>query len=46
MGFFSTFLGVLGFGFGLPVGLLLGFFLFVYSHPKDVKVRPLRYYYY
>uniref|UniRef100_A0A2P2JKL9 Uncharacterized protein MANES_10G047400 n=2 Tax=Rhizophora mucronata TaxID=61149 RepID=A0A2P2JKL9_RHIMU len=44
MGFFSTFLGVLGFGFGLPVGLLLGFFLFVYSHPKDVKdpvVRPL-----
>ncbi|XP_057989404.1 synaptotagmin-3 isoform X2 [Hevea brasiliensis] len=44
MGFLSTFLGVFGFGFGLPIGLLLGFFLFVYSHPKDVKdpvVRPL-----
>nr|QHT72835.1 synaptotagmin-3 [Vernicia fordii] len=44
MGFLSTLLGVLGFGFGLPIGLLIGFFLFVYSPPKDVKdpvVRPL-----
>ncbi|KAF2295732.1 hypothetical protein GH714_033757 [Hevea brasiliensis] len=44
MGFLSTFLGVIGFGFGLPIGLLVGFFLFVYSQPEDVKdpaVRPL-----
>ncbi|OAY38852.1 synaptotagmin-3 isoform X1 [Manihot esculenta] len=44
MGSLSTFLGIIGFGFGLPIGVLLGFFLFVYSHPKDVKdpvVRPL-----
>ncbi|WCJ19310.1 Synaptotagmin-3 [Euphorbia peplus] len=44
MGFLSTILGLLGFGFGLPIGLLLGFFLFVYSKPQNVKdpvVRPL-----
>ncbi|KAJ4849795.1 Synaptotagmin-3 [Turnera subulata] len=45
MGFLSSILGVLGFGIGLPFGLVLGFFLFVYSKPKDVQdpvVRPLR----
>ncbi|XP_065872369.1 synaptotagmin-3 isoform X2 [Euphorbia lathyris] len=44
MGFLTTLLGVLGFAFGLPIGLLLGFFLFVYSKPLNVKdpdVRPL-----
>ncbi|KAL9402671.1 hypothetical protein Peur_006520 [Populus x canadensis] len=45
MGFLNTFLELLGFGIGLPFGLLIGFFLFVYSKPKDtVKdpvVRPL-----
>ncbi|CAK7325451.1 unnamed protein product [Dovyalis caffra] len=43
MGFLSTFFELLGFGIGLPFGLLIGFFLFVYSKPKDVKdpvVRP------
>lgn len=44
MGFLNAFLEFLGFGIGLPFGLLIGFFLFVYSKPKDVKdpvVRPL-----
>ncbi|KAF9674888.1 hypothetical protein SADUNF_Sadunf10G0174000 [Salix dunnii] len=44
MGFLNTFLELLGFGIGLPFGLLIGFFLFVYSKPEDVKdpaVRPL-----
>ncbi|KAJ6901870.1 synaptotagmin-3-like isoform X1 [Populus alba x Populus x berolinensis] len=35
MGFLNTFLELLGFGIGLPFGLLIGFFLFVYSKPKD-----------
>jgi hypothetical protein len=38
MGFLNAFLEFLGFGIGLPFGLLIGFFLFVYSKPKDVKV--------
>lgn len=44
MGLFSTVFGILGFGIGLPLGLLVGFFIFVYSEPKDVKepiTRPL-----
>ncbi|CAN1258119.1 SYT3 [Linum perenne] len=44
MGLFSTTLGIIGFGIGLAVGLVVGFYLFVYSKPKDVKepdVRPL-----
>ncbi|THG00278.1 hypothetical protein TEA_026304 [Camellia sinensis var. sinensis] len=37
-------LGILGFGIGLPIGLLIGFYFFVYSEPKDVEdpvIRPL-----
>ncbi|GMH11260.1 hypothetical protein Nepgr_013101 [Nepenthes gracilis] len=44
MGFVSTFCGILGFGIGLPIGLLVGFFLFVYSKPQDVEdpvIRPI-----
>lgn len=44
MGFLSIFLGILGFGIGLPIGLLVGFYFFVYSEPKDVEdpvIRPL-----
>lgn len=44
MGFFESFLGVFGFAIGIPLGLLLGFFLFVYSESKQVKdpvVRPI-----
>lgn len=40
MGFLSSVLGVLGFGFiGLPLGLLVGFFLFIYSKPNDDQVE-------
>lgn len=44
MGFLSSLLDIVGFGIGIPFGLLVGFFLFVYSQPKDVQdpdVRPL-----
>lgn len=44
MGFLSTIFGVLGFAIGLPLGLVVGFYLFVYSQPKDVKepvIKPL-----
>ena len=39
MGFLSSFLGVFGFAVGIPLGLLVGFFLFVYSETKHVKVN-------
>lgn len=38
MGFVGTFVGILGFGIGLPIGLVVGFFLFIYSKPKEVEV--------
>ncbi|ONI23851.1 hypothetical protein PRUPE_2G212000 [Prunus persica] len=44
MGLFSTLLGIFGFGIGSLLGLLVGFFLFIYSEPEEVKdpvVRPL-----
>ncbi|XP_058094521.1 synaptotagmin-3 isoform X2 [Magnolia sinica] len=44
MGFLSSLLGILGFGFGLSFGIFLGFFLFIYFEPRDVKdpvIRPL-----
>ncbi|KAK9153955.1 hypothetical protein Sjap_001435 [Stephania japonica] len=38
MGFVGTLLGLIGFGFfGLPIGLLLGFLLFIYSKPKPIQ---------
>nr|GMC50115.1 synaptotagmin-3 isoform X1 [Ipomoea batatas] len=44
MGFTSTFLGILGYWIGLPIGLFIGFYFFIYSKPEDVKdpkIRPL-----
>ncbi|KAL6977208.1 Synaptotagmin-3 [Sarracenia purpurea var. burkii] len=44
MGFLSSILGILGFGIGFPIGLLIGFYFFVFSEPKDVEdpvIRPL-----
>lgn len=38
MGFFSTILGLCGFGIGISMGLVIGYFLFVYLQPNDVKV--------
>ncbi|KFK37065.1 hypothetical protein AALP_AA4G208300 [Arabis alpina] len=37
MGFFSTILGFCGFGVGISMGLVIGYFLFVYLQPNDVK---------
>lgn len=37
-------MGVFGFGFGITVGLVVGYFLFIYYQPSDVKdpqIRPL-----
>ncbi|XP_027366800.1 synaptotagmin-3 isoform X2 [Abrus precatorius] len=44
MGLLGSFLGIIGFAVGIPLGLLVGFFLFVYSetkHVKDPVVRPI-----
>ncbi|KAJ0087143.1 hypothetical protein Patl1_09521 [Pistacia atlantica] len=44
MGFFSTVLGFFGFGFGTFIGLLIGYYLFIYYQSTDVKdpqIRPL-----
>ncbi|PON89993.1 Synaptotagmin-like mitochondrial-lipid-binding domain containing protein [Trema orientale] len=44
MGFFSTVLGFCGFGVGISIGLVAGYFLFIYFQPSDVKdpvIRPL-----
>ncbi|WOL18585.1 synaptotagmin-2 [Canna indica] len=44
MGFVSTVLSFFGFGIGLSVGILVGYFLFIYFQPsdvKDLKIRPL-----
>ncbi|KAJ9675026.1 hypothetical protein PVL29_024121 [Vitis rotundifolia] len=44
MGIVSTILGFCGFGVGISVGLLIGYYLFIYFQPTDVKdpiVRPL-----
>ncbi|MQL99449.1 hypothetical protein Taro_032165 [Colocasia esculenta] len=37
MGFLNTLLGILGFGIGLSFGLLVGYFIFIYFEPTDVK---------
>ncbi|XP_073052851.1 synaptotagmin-2-like isoform X1 [Primulina eburnea] len=44
MGVISTIMGVFGFGFGITVGLVVGYFLFIYYQPSDIKdpqIRPL-----
>ncbi|KAL0360527.1 UNVERIFIED_CONTAM: Synaptotagmin-2 [Sesamum radiatum] len=44
MGIISTVLGVFGFGIGVAIGLVIGYFLFIYYQPTDVKdpeIRPL-----
>ncbi|PIN23369.1 hypothetical protein CDL12_03900 [Handroanthus impetiginosus] len=37
MGFLDSLLGIIGFGFGIPMGLFLGFLIFIYFEPRDVK---------
>ncbi|XP_058780908.1 synaptotagmin-2-like isoform X2 [Vicia villosa] len=44
MGFFSTIFGFFGFGIGIVIGLVIGYFLFIYVQPIDVKnpeIKPL-----
>ena len=44
MGIVSTILGFCGFGVGISIGLFIGYYLFIYFQPTDVKdpiVRPL-----
>ncbi|XP_043702760.1 synaptotagmin-3-like [Telopea speciosissima] len=44
MGFIGSFFEIIGFAFGIPIGLFLGYLLFIYFEPTDVKepiVRPL-----
>ena len=38
MGFLSSVLGFFGFGVGISIGLIAGYFLFIYFQPSDVKV--------
>ncbi|XP_047321887.1 synaptotagmin-3-like [Impatiens glandulifera] len=43
MGLLSTLLGILGLGIGIPVGLFIGFYLFIYSQPdKDIQEPTIR----
>ncbi|GAB2267877.1 Arf guanine nucleotide exchange factor syt1, variant 2 [Dionaea muscipula] len=44
MGIFSMILGFFGFGFGVCIGLVIGYFLFIYVQRSDVQdpdIRPL-----
>ncbi|PWA82446.1 C2 domain, Synaptotagmin-like mitochondrial-lipid-binding domain protein [Artemisia annua] len=46
MGFVSVFLGIIGVGIGFVIGIILGFYFFIYSDPKkdvfeDPVVRPI-----
>ncbi|KAI3460413.1 hypothetical protein Pfo_017076 [Paulownia fortunei] len=42
MGIISTIMGVFGFGMGFTVGLVMGYFLFIYHQPTDnPEIRPL-----
>lgn len=43
MGFVDSLLGILGFGFGIPIGIVLGFLVFIYFEPRDsTKVQPYK----
>ncbi|KAL1535983.1 synaptotagmin-3-like [Salvia divinorum] len=37
MGLLNSLLGMIGFGIGLPIGIFIGFYLFVYSKSEDVE---------
>ncbi|RZR88176.1 hypothetical protein BHM03_00015713 [Ensete ventricosum] len=42
MGFFNSVFGFFGFGIGIAVGLVIGYYLFIYFQPTDVKcTEPL-----
>jgi len=37
MGIISTILGVIGFGFGTTIGIVIGYYLFIYFQSTDVE---------
>ncbi|RRT72194.1 hypothetical protein B296_00010326 [Ensete ventricosum] len=39
MGFFNSVFGFFGFGIGIAVGLVIGYYLFIYFQPTDVKCK-------
>lgn len=39
MVFLGSLLGILGFGVGISIGVIVGYFLFIYYEPRDVKVN-------
>ncbi|XP_010691897.2 synaptotagmin-2 isoform X1 [Beta vulgaris subsp. vulgaris] len=44
MGFLNTIMSIFGFGFGSSLGLVIGYYFFIFFQPTDVKdpeVRPL-----
>ncbi|KAL3840203.1 hypothetical protein ACJIZ3_024794 [Penstemon smallii] len=44
MGIISTIMGSFGFGIGVSIGVVIGYFLFIYYQPTDVEdpeIRPL-----
>ncbi|KAJ0243943.1 Synaptotagmin-3 [Hirschfeldia incana] len=42
MGFLGSVLGILGFAIGIPIGLIAGFFVFIYSQPSHEEYPPAR----
>jgi uncharacterized protein YneF (UPF0154 family) len=42
MGFFTSVLGIIGFVIGIPIGLILGFFVLIYSQPSHQEYPPAR----
>ncbi|XP_020598004.1 synaptotagmin-3-like, partial [Phalaenopsis equestris] len=44
MGLVGTILGIIGFGFGIPIGIMIGYFFFIFCNPGVVQepiIRPL-----
>ncbi|CAN8237312.1 unnamed protein product [Cochlearia groenlandica] len=42
MGLFTSVLGILGFVIGIPIGLIIGFVVLIYSNPKHEEYPPAR----
>ncbi|XP_027073042.2 synaptotagmin-3 [Coffea arabica] len=41
MGLLGTLVGIIGFGIGVPIGLVLGYLIFIYFGPQDVIKDPV-----
>lgn len=39
MGVLTTIMGFFGFGIGITIGLIIGYYMFIYFQPTDVKVN-------